>query len=245
VDGETEACFTSTCSFKKPEKSVLGVQEEMDLWKEFAPALRGKKPMDFEEVPGVDVPWYWKLRRETGQNDKFPGLQSRKVDMTPYNKNKHPLQRRGLIFYRPIGRLPPDPNLHICAHLYASDRNSLYIVTNQMEVGDLYTNMSSLVHQTVFHGDIEQFMFGPSDGNEYPLDDTTGDGKWFCKEDSTLRAANGRAMLHGRIWAADGTQIATLTQDGMIRFTKKPEATEEEKAVIRFRQSKWQPRGRL
>ena len=137
-----------------------------------SPALKGTKPMDHEEVPGMDVPWYWKLRKETGKNDAFPGLQSRKVDMTPHNTGKHPLRRKGLIFYRPIGHLPPDPNMHLCAHLYASDRNSLYIVANQMDVGDLYTQMSSLVHTTSFHGDIEKFMFGPSESDSHPMHDT-------------------------------------------------------------------------
>ncbi len=220
----------------------MSVQEEMDLWKEFAPALAGKKPKDFEEVPGMDVPWYWRRRKETGQNDQFPGLESRKVDMTPYNQDKHPLRRKGLIFYRPIGLLPDDPNMHLCAHLYASDRNSLYIVANQMDVGDLYTAMSSLVHTTAFHGDMSSLMFGRSQSQSHPMDDTSGSGKWFCKEDFTLRAGQGRAMLHGRIWAADGTHICTVNQDGMIRFARKPDATEEEKAAVLQRRRKWPSR---
>jgi hypothetical protein len=31
--------------------------------------------------------------------------------------------RRQLIFYRPIGDMLDDPNMHLCAHLYATDRN--------------------------------------------------------------------------------------------------------------------------
>jgi hypothetical protein len=70
-------------------------------------------------------------------------------------------------------------------------------------------------------------------------------GRWFCKEDMSLRAANGRAMLHGRIWSSDGRQIATITQDGMIRYTKKAHATTEEIRTIRDRKAKWPPKGRL
>ena len=143
--------FTCTCSFKTAEESYFDAQENIDLWTDYSAALAGKKPGDFEEVPGVDVLWYWKWRKETGQNDAFPGLQSTKADMEPYNKDRHPLDRRGLIFYRAWGDIPPDePNLHLVAHLYASDRNSLYIVVNLFDVGDLYTQGSSLVHMTVF-----------------------------------------------------------------------------------------------
>ncbi|KAK5167511.1 uncharacterized protein LTR77_007210 [Saxophila tyrrhenica] len=245
VQGEALPCFTSTCSFKRLEDSLLDVQDKVDLWKQYEDTLRHKRPDDFEEVPGVDAPWYWQLRKETGRNDSFPGLDMRKVDQESYNKHRHPLERRGLIFYRPIGQLAADPNLHLCAHLYASDRNSLYIVANQMDVGDLYTQMSSLVHQTSFHGNMEDLMFGPSETNHGPMDDKTPPGKWFCKEDLTLRAASGRAMLHGRLWASNGAHIGTVTQDGMIRFTKKPTATAEEATSLRTRQARWPPREKL
>lgn len=192
------------------------------------------------------LPQYWKLRKETGENDAFPGLESRKVDMTPYNKRRHPLDRRGLIFYRPIGTLPPDnPNLHLVAHLYASDRNSLYIVANQMDVGDLYTSMSTLVHSTSFHGPMQDLMFGPSKKVSSPMDEESGSGRWFVKEDSTVRAANGRAMLFGKLWASNGVNVAVITQDGMIRYTKKPKATEAEVKTLKRRKEGWPPRGKI
>ena len=246
IEGDTAGpVFTSTCSFKKTEPSILDVQEPVDLWKVYGASLRNKRPEDSEEVPGVDVPWYWKLRSETGQNDEFPGLDMRKADMTEYNRDRHPLERKGLIFYRGVGHLPQDPNLHLCAHLYASDRNSLYIVTNQLDVGDLYTQMSSLVHQTSFHGNIENLMFGPSKSDDSQMDDSSESGRWYCKEDTTLRVANGRAMLHGRLFASNGAHIATATQDGLIRFAKKPDPTPKELAMIREREARWPPRGKL
>ena len=244
-DGSEDICFTCTCSFKGAETSPLDVQEKVDLWRKYKVALEGKKPENFEECPGVDVPWYWKLRKETGHNDKFPGLESTKVNMEIYNKDRHPLDRRGLIFYRTLGHLPPDPNLHLVAHLYASDRNSLYIVANQLDVGDLYTQMSSLVHTTIFHTSMEHLCFGPSKAKKTPMEDTGGNGRWFGKEDFTTRASAGRAMYQSRVWSSDGTHVATLMQDGMIRFSKKPEATSEEIVRIRDRKRKWKPREKL
>ena len=217
----------------------------MNLWDEYKVALEGTRPGDHPLCPGMDVPWYWKYREETGSNDEFPGLESTKVDLDEYNKDKHPLQRKCLLFYRTLGQMPPDPNLHLCAHLYASDRNSLYIVTNLMDMGDLFTQMSSLIHTTVFHGPMKHLMFGPSEANTTPMDDIEGNGRWYGKEDWTTQSANGRAMFHGRLWAPNGLQIATLMQDGMIRYTKKPDATASELVVIEERRKNWKPREKL
>lgn len=50
-------CFTCTCSFKRAESSPLNEQEHVDVWKKYKVVLEGTKPEDFEQVPGVDVPW--------------------------------------------------------------------------------------------------------------------------------------------------------------------------------------------
>lgn len=57
------------------------------------------------------MPSYLKVRRETGYNDRFPGLENTQVNMSSYDRDRNPLDRRGLMFYRPTGLLPPDPNL--------------------------------------------------------------------------------------------------------------------------------------
>lgn len=57
VQGQSAPCFTASCAFKKAEDNVLDIQEHVDLWEKFSPALKGKRPSDFEEVPGMDVPW--------------------------------------------------------------------------------------------------------------------------------------------------------------------------------------------
>jgi len=51
--------------------------------------------------------------------------------MDPYNSDKPPLEKRNLKYYCVRGGMPSvedDPNMHICAHLYASDRNSLFVM---------------------------------------------------------------------------------------------------------------------
>lgn len=246
TQGESDnICFSGLFSFKIPETSWLDVQDQVNLWEQYKVVLQGKRPKDFPEVAGMDVPCYWKMRKETGHNDKFPGLENTQVDMTAYNKDRHPLDRRTLLFYRAIGQLPPDPNLHRCAHLYATDRNSLFHVVNHMDVGDLYTQMSTLVHNTVFHSTTKNLMFGPSESNQTPMDDTSAEGRWFAQEDWFTRTSLGRSMFQGRMWASDGTHVATMVQDGLLRYTKKPEATEEELAALRDRKANWKPREKL
>lgn len=210
-------CFTCTCSFKTDETSTLDVQEHVDIWDRYKAVLAGKSPEEFPEAPGMDVPFYREmLEKEPHRNEKFPGLQNHKVDMNPYNQDRAPLGRRQLIFYRPIGELPDEPNLHMCAHLYASDRNSLYIVANHLEVGDAYSQMGSLAHTVIFHAPNEQLKFRSAEAFDGPQ------GNWYVKEDWTTRVSVGRAMYHSHVWSPDGTHIATLMQDGMLRVGDKP-----------------------
>lgn len=151
---------------------------------------------------------YTKRRQATGENDVFPGLEARKVDMARYNAVRTPFDRRQLIFYRATGELPFDPNLHACVHLYASDRNSLYIVANHLDMGDKYTGLASLSHSVIFHCPVSQLLLQNSE---------RGDKPWFCKEDWTNRAAGGRGMHLSRIIGFGGTHVASTWQEGMVR----------------------------
>jgi len=77
---------------------------------------------------------YWELSKQHGgYTDPFPGLRLHKVHMDDYNKDKpsHGLEHRNLKWYSVRGSMPSvdsDPNMHACAHLYASDRNSLFVM---------------------------------------------------------------------------------------------------------------------
>lgn len=214
-------CFTCTCSFKTNEANNLEVQEATNLWQKYDSVLAGKKPEDFPEAPGMDLPFYWKLLEDGLPNDKFPGLTTKKTDMKAYNRPRHPLDRRQLIFYKAIGDLPPDnPNLHMCAHLYASDRNSLYIAANHLGVGDSFTQMGSLAHTVIFHALPEDLQFGQTEPNET----CSPQGSWFCKEDRTDRASAGRSTFYSCVWSPQGIHVMTIVQDGMIRVGPSPAA---------------------
>jgi acyl-CoA thioesterase-2 len=44
--------------------------------------------------------------------------------------------------------------------------------------------------------------------------------EWFLYEADSPAAAAGRALCFGQVWAADGTHVATVAQEGLIRSLK-------------------------
>jgi acyl-CoA thioesterase II len=209
-------CFTAICSFKTSESSELDVQEPADLWKRYKAVLDGKRPEDFPIPPSMDVPWYKKALAEGAiQNEKFPGLEVRKPEMQAYNDSLTPLDKRMLTFYKPVGSLS-SMNMEICAHLYASDRSGLYIVAGYHDVGDTYSQIGSISHTVLLHAPMEELAFRSTDT------ENSFQGDWFCREDHSDRATGGRVTFHARIWSPNGTHVATILQDGMVRVGKKP-----------------------
>ncbi|KAK6435466.1 hypothetical protein LTR95_008347 [Oleoguttula sp. CCFEE 5521] len=210
-------CFTSTCSFKTAEPSTLDVQEHVDLWKRYSSVLEAKRPEEIPVAPGMDVPWFRRmLEKEPEKNDKFPGLVHSKVDMTAFNAHRPPLERRQLKLYRPIGDMPDNANLHMCAHLYASDIHSLYESSTFLDVSETFTQMGSLAHTVILHAPAEEMLFQAEEST------SSKQGNWFCREAWTTRASTGRATYEGKIWSPSGIHVVTLLQDGMIRL-KRPD----------------------
>jgi hypothetical protein len=170
--------------------------------------------------------------------------------MSAHNDPLHPLDRRQLIFYSIRGSLPPiletppppisrkipytrEANLHACAHLYASDRNSLFIIPNHLNLGDKFTRMASLSHTVIFHVDADK-LFLPNEpvdkppnaaptqigeGESASPDPKAKERKWFMQESWTTRVAGGRGLHTSRLWDPErGVHLVTTMQDGLIRF---------------------------
>jgi len=250
--------FTCTCSFKREEGSPFDYQEQVNLKEKYRQVLRGKEdePMEHPASPDKDSEEF----RETfvvEHPDHFnpvAGLHLRKVDMKNYNDTRIPSDRRQLIFYTLRGSLPlptaPYPastsflvtreaNLHACTHLYASDRNSLFLIPNHLDRGRDFTRMASLSHTVIFHVGIKDLLMPPEprinhadadptafEDGSMPLCNIDGysggdkDGrKWFVQESWFTRAASGRGLHQSRLFDyTTGTHIATTMQDGLIRF---------------------------
>lgn len=126
-------------------------------------------------------------------------------------------------------------NLSICAHLYASDRESLYLATRSLGLreavgaGGARSALASISHSVVLH-DL-------GDGVVFP-DAEVGDERerWFCQEVRTDRWADGRVLVHGRIFDVDtGRHVASTMQDGILKvdFGGEEEAERARKALRR------------
>lgn len=177
----------------------------------------------------------------------LPGLHLRKVDMTAYNTGREPIDKRQLTFYSIRGGLPSpyssqpsngnsktksitrEANLHAIAHLYASDRNSLFIVPNHLELGREYTRMASLSHTVIFHVGIEDMAMSDEppedDPRAFPTAKESRRGeegtkrKWYMQESWITRAEGGRGLHTTRLWDPErGVHLASTMQDGLVRF---------------------------
>lgn len=191
----------------------------MNLAETYAAAIKGRDPSSHREAPQVDAPWYLKLAAEQGLTYHFPGLEMRRVDMRAFNTNMPPSEYRQLTYYRPLGLLPPtDYNLHACAHLYASDRNSLFVVSNAVGFGDEVSVMGSLSHSVVLHvGSAELVLRG---------------GQWWCQEAWTPRSEGGRGLHESRIWDVAGRHVASTWQDGLVRRAERVQDQKMKRAWI-------------
>jgi acyl-CoA thioesterase II len=206
-DGEKELgkiCFTCICSFKRDEVSTTSHQITMNLAEAYGAAIQGRDASSHPPPPQLDTPWHREFTARYKYNYTFPGLEMRRVDMSSFNEGKSPADYRQLTYYHPIGTLPEtDYNLHACAHLYASDRNSCFIISNAVGMGDEINAMASLSHSVVFHVSSKDLMLR--------------EREWWCQEAWTPRSGGGRGMHESRIWDQRGVHVASTWQDGLVR----------------------------
>jgi acyl-CoA thioesterase-2 len=104
------------------------------------------------------------------------------------------------VWLRSIGSLQSDPLLHAAVLAYASDYTLLEPVLREhgLAWGDPRLRVASLDHSMWFHRDAD-----PSD--------------WILYSQRSPSAESGRGLAIGQMFAQDGTLVATVVQEGMIR----------------------------
>jgi acyl-CoA thioesterase-2 len=100
---------------------------------------------------------------------------------------------------RVAGRLPEDQAVHRAALTFVSDLSLLSAGLARIGggLGGDYAG-SSLDHAVWFHQPVRA-------------------DEWFLYQIDSPAASAGRALCFGQIWAADGTHVATVVQQGLIR----------------------------
>ncbi|KAJ9248842.1 hypothetical protein DTO207G8_4372 [Paecilomyces variotii] len=233
-----KVCFSCICSFKRLEtRFSYGYQPAVDLHEKYQSVLEDKKPEDHPLAPGVDADW-WMRAVEMGEIEEgeFAGVDLRRVDMRKYNRTeeirKNPHKYRQLQFYRIKGS--PDStiqdlnqlekndregeydNLYACAHLYASDKNSLMVIPRSLGQSESWTAMASLSCTVIFHqhGDALRML----DWDVTEQGEKRSREKWFCQEAWSPASGGSRGLYESRLWSLDGTLLATTMQDSMLRY---------------------------
>ncbi|KAI9784347.1 MAG: hypothetical protein M1839_002408 [Geoglossum umbratile] len=207
-----ETCYTCTCSFKQPEESLLEFQERVDIKEKYEVILQGKGPRDLPSTTEFEDLSAFLGGSKAVVTPSFPGLQISLIPMHIYNDDRPPLDRRHVFFYSAVGALPSadsEPNLHACAHLYASDRESLFVVARHLMLTENWKSLKSLSQTVMFHMGAEALS----------MCDERGKDNWFCQEGWTDRVSDGRCLYHTRIWDENGRHVATTIQDGLMKLT--------------------------
>jgi len=248
---EKGVCFTATMSFKRAEPSPFRFQHKLDIKQEYGPFINSKKDVfEHPDMPSQDSYFFNHVYAPKNPNHFNPlgGLHLRKLNMKAYNEYRNPIDRRRLMMYTTRGSMPQIPssilkakkpkysrevNLHAIAHIYASDRNSLFVIGDHLEISADARRVATISHTVIFHVGVEELLFGnePVDKpkNAAPTERASGAAdapdsgstsrKWYMQEVWTDRAEGGRGLHRSRIWDPEtGVHLATTIQDGLVRF---------------------------
>ena len=111
---------------------------------------------------------------------------------------KSPPDTRTRTWLRVAGELPDESAVHAAALTFVSDLTLLSAGFARLGGGWPDFVGASLDHAVWFHQPVR-------------ADD------WFLYETDSPAASSGRALCFGQIWSADGTHVATVAQEGLIR----------------------------
>ncbi len=105
---------------------------------------------------------------------------------------------RKLVWFRVTGRLPDDQALHRCLLTYVSDYHLLATATMPHGVNFLEMQVASIDHAIWFHRDLRV-------------------DEWMLYAIESPSASGARGFSRGAIYARDGSLVASVAQEGLIR----------------------------
>lgn len=107
---------------------------------------------------------------------------------------------RNQVWMRADGTLPDDRLLHVCVLTYASD---LTLLDSTLARHGVYWGLDKVLGASLDHA---LWFHRPFRADE-----------WFLYDSDSPTASNARALATGQLFARDGTRIATVVQEGLIR----------------------------
>jgi acyl-CoA thioesterase-2 len=189
-----QAIFSMLVSFHREEPG-LSHQAEMP-----------KVPTP-EELPGEDemrekiLPSMPKAIRSYYERER--PIELRPVEFERYTSRNHSRDPKFHIWIRSTAPLPDDPAIHQCVLAYASDMTLLdsSLIPHGRTVFDPSIQAASLDHALWFH-------------RPFRADE------WLLYAQDTPNASGARGLSRGLIFSRDGTLVATVAQEGLVRQSR-------------------------
>jgi len=185
------AIYYLTASFQRPEQGF----EHQDTMPDVPQA---ESCPDLAEILGTVS-----SRAADSWRQEWSALEVRYVgDTRPAGGlDPHGRPARARLWFRAATELPSAPDLHTCVLTYASDLTLLgsSLIPHGVLVGQPGLQAASLDHAVWFHRPVRA-------------------DSWLLYDQVSPTATGGRGFAQARIFAADGTLVASVAQEGLIRM---------------------------
>jgi acyl-CoA thioesterase-2 len=169
----------------------------------------GEEPTAHHALPMPDVPSPSELPGIDDMAAKYPELaegmkamglavEQRFLEDPFFPPPKSPPHTQTRTWLRVAPSLPDDPAVQAAALTFVSDLTLLSAGFARLGGGWGSFAGASLDHAVWFHRPVRA-------------------DEWFLYETDSPAATAGRALCFGQIWSADGTHVATVAQEGLIR----------------------------
>lgn len=190
-------------------RRVLARQHGRPIYYQSLNFQRHEEGLEHEDVmPEVKPPEegldLMQLMAERGTDDglskEWAALDVRWLGSSAYGLEPDPMHpAKAQVWIRVDGRLSDDPMEHLATFTYASDVSLLgATLAAHPEHGPQKVQMASLDHTIWFH-------------RPFRADE------WWLYDQWSPSASGGRGLALGRVFTQDGTLVATVAQEGLIR----------------------------
>lgn len=175
--------------------------------------LEHQVPMPLDVPPPEELPTQQEIVAQMG--DRVPEViklywqRERPIDMKPvileHYTSRQKLEPKQHVWVRPTGKAPDNAATRAVVLAYLSDLTLLDTSTfaHGRLIFDKDIQAASLDHAMWFHRD-------------HPLDD------WILYTQDSPSTSGGRGFTRGYLYARDGTLIASVAQEGLIRVRRQP-----------------------
>jgi acyl-CoA thioesterase-2 len=189
-----QAIFSMLVSFHRDEP---GFSHQAEMPKVPGPdELPSEEEMRQKILPAMPKPIRNYYERERP-------IELRPVEFERYTSRNHSRDPKFHIWIRSTAPLPDNPAIHQCVRAYASDMTLLdsSLIPHGRTVFDPSIQAASLDHALWFH-------------RPFRADE------WLLYAQDTPNASGARGLSRGLIFSRDGTLVATVAQEGLIRQSR-------------------------